>query len=135
MIQWDAALELGVETLDKQHKGMVGLANRLFDAHRQGSRDEIALRMRDLVNAATQHFKFEEQMMAQAGYEGAEVHGDHHAEVLAELDRFSGRLRDGHYAGQNEKALAFLATWVKSHITTFDRDFADYLARRHPAGA
>ena len=134
MIQWDATLELGVEALDKQHKGMVEIANRLFDAHRSGRRDEILLRIRDLLNAATEHFLFEEQMMAEAGYERAEVHGNHHAEVLAQFDRFLGQLLDGRYAGENEKALAFLATWIKSHITEFDRHFADYLARTEPTG-
>lgn len=128
MIPWDGALDLGYEPLDTQHKRLVEAANRVYEAHRDGSREDVLAHLRELITVSAAHFVFEEELMAETDYGKAHVHSEHHGEILAKLDRFTQNLASGRFAGDSEKVLAFLAAWIASHITGFDRDLAEHLA-------
>jgi hemerythrin-like metal-binding protein len=127
MIKWDASLQLGVETLDRQHRLMVDLANRVHGAHRRDDLPALARHVRELIDATAEHFVCEERMMVEAGYAFAESHSEHHGEVLAQFERFSAGLLERREAACANRALAFLSTWIRTHITVFDRELVAHL--------
>jgi hemerythrin len=105
---------------------MVNASNRLYAALRAGLRESALAQLRELTAITTEHFVFEELLMAQTSYPNALAHTEHHSEALAELERFFHRalredLRDPY------EVLAFLRGWLDSHLLTFDREFVQFL--------
>lgn len=127
-MRWNDKLELGIEALDSQHKQLVQLAAGVYEAHLRPDRGELQRRLQQLITLASEHFVFEEEMMVGTKYPKSAVHSEHHAEILGQLDRFSRQLLAGRCTGHADRTVAFLNDWIASHIESFDRDFADYLA-------
>lgn len=128
-MRWNAKLELGIDALDRQHKEMVAFAGEVYEAHRELDDMELRRRLLALVSLAAEHFVFEENLMHATNYGKHAVHSEHHAEILGQLERFSQQLLEARYAARGDKLMVFLNDWLSSHIASFDRDFADYLAR------
>jgi hemerythrin-like metal-binding protein len=121
-------LQLGHKALDDHHKKMIDAADQLYTALRAGLKEKVLAQLRELIVVTTEHFVFEEQLMAQTNFHDALIHTEHHNEVLAELERFFHRalrddLRDPH------DVLAFLKGWLASHQVTFDRELVEFLGR------
>ncbi|HWD23148.1 MAG TPA: hemerythrin family protein [Burkholderiales bacterium] len=128
MIEWNDQLHLGHEALDDHHKEMVNAANLLYAAHLAGTREAVLSHLHALIAASTEHFVFEEELMAQIKYPKALVHTEHHGEVLAQLNRFFDRVIANNVADA-DKVLAFLREWLTSHLVTFDRDLVQFMSR------
>lgn len=127
MIAWDERLECGHPVLDSQHKALVDRANRLIEAHRSGSQDQLLADLRALIDTTAEHFVYEEQVMAETNYGKTALHSEHHSQALAQLNRFSDRMLRGHKIGDSS-VLVFLKGWLEKH-NDFDRDFAAHLRR------
>lgn len=137
-IIWSPSLELGVDSLDAQHRGLIQAFNTLL-AQRRALGDAcsapvIADRLRAF---ADEHFTQEEGYMRSFGYPDAEAHLREHAEFLAAVARMDANgtnEADGANANrpaaraQNaEEALGFLEAWIRGHLAGADRRLGHYL--------
>lgn len=125
-ILWNDALELGIKTIDDQHKGLAELVNTLHD---EAVATGISCPPPDLVARlkayAREHFHIEEGYMQAFGYPEFEAHvREHEAFGLAVAD-FEARCA----AGQAHPAemLEFLKSWLTVHILDVDRKMGHFL--------
>lgn len=131
--QWTDDLSIGVEAIDADHRTLVGMIGDLQDAIENNRGDaiigEILVRLTDYVGS---HLEREEQVMRAVGYPGLTEHHRLHDELMREM---SGLVYE--YETNNlkttEHTLAFMKTWLMTHMMTEDRKIGTYLRARGEA--
>ncbi len=73
---WDERYNIGVEVIDKEHKKLFSILNKLFDFGRQEEKSQWVCQeaVKYFRDHAIQHFADEESYMISIGYEGLETH-------------------------------------------------------------
>lgn len=130
VLQWNDRLSVGVPDLDGQHRGLIEQVGAIQSAMSGGrGRNVIEAMLRNLVEAARDHFLTEETQLAQAGYPDLELHRAQHDGLLRRLEELHGRFHSGPF--QLTVALVtMLGEWIETHIVTYDLKYAPHLAGR-----
>jgi hemerythrin-like metal-binding protein len=84
-MEWDAALSVGVEQIDVEHRQILRRARQLEIAVKEGRPEEIRGALKVLDACLHDQFASEEGWMAEAGYPGAAEHGRIHAGILDDV--------------------------------------------------
>lgn len=137
-LSWNASLELGNEQIDREHKGMLGQINRLFDAvfiecdrlaaeHGNACRSAcIVAAVVALRSVAAEHFRSEEALMGAADYPAMKQHVEQHTELLEQLEQI-----EAHFIAKRADSLPhavrFLREWFEFHVDTYDRALVRWL--------
>ena len=126
---WEDGLALNVRELDEQHKRLFAILDRLCRIIQLGQ-DRTILEevLHSLIVSAFAHVRTEERYMRQTGYPELNDHKSEHAEFLAQAIDLRERIEQGRITVKLE-SLNLLADWVRSHILTSDRRFAEYISR------
>ncbi len=125
MFNWTPAFETGLKEIDDQHLRLVELVNQLSpqdgDQHEATFSDPV---LDELVEYAAQHFRDEEQLMAQQGLapEFIAGHVDEHRMFVAELLALRKDARPDHR--QPRGLQRFLTSWLAFHILGTDQVMA-----------
>lgn len=124
-ITWSDTFSVGVVELDDQHKRLVAMINRLIDEQKTLTRPEtIAELITDMTDYALEHFRAEEYLMAEYGYEGKEVHVQVHEDFIRKTQEFMAAP-----AGPNilsKALLEFLKSWLIDHILNEDMQYKSH---------
>jgi len=133
-IEWSEELSVNVPEMDEQHRRLVDILNRFYDAVERGEREEGIKQLFHGVEEYTLfHFNAEEQFMADIGYPDLEAHRKTHQGLIDQLH--SARER---YEGGDRKAarefVAFVLSWLYTHIAKTDKKYGEYYAARSQAG-
>ncbi|MCB1886693.1 MAG: hemerythrin family protein [Rhodocyclaceae bacterium] len=138
-IQWSADYSVGDDEIDRQHRQLIAVINRLgqllsggVDA--DGATPQQIFDM--LADYVTSHFAYEEQRMIDAGYplDKVEAHRGEHRRILKSLQRFEMQLEDGDDAALEELMPFLYGDWLTNHICAVDSDYADTLAAARKPG-
>jgi len=129
--RWGPGFLTGIETVDRQHKKLVDLINRLGTLVSQGQTidsPEVAAVYTELFDYAAHHFREEERTMLKGGIDPRHVsaHQAEHANFLSEL----AQLRDEAGPSRSdslEPLLGFLVNWLAYHILGIDQSMARQL--------
>ncbi|MCU0754289.1 MAG: bacteriohemerythrin [Xanthomonadales bacterium] len=128
--EWTPALSVGLETVDRQHRMLIGYINELDDAVQQHRAPDALRRiMAGLRNYTRVHFTFEEGLFKVYGYEAAHDHAAGHAAFVRMLEQFESRQTGGDAAVARE-LLDFLKHWLSDHILVEDVAYAKVLIPR-----
>ena len=124
-ITWGPTLEVGIETIDKQHRRWVELFNALDDAVKEGQAEKaLGEALEAYIEYSQYHFKTEEALMRQAKVDAEEY--DFH---LREHKVFRDQIviyRDRHSAGflkMSSQVMEYLRQWLLAHVTGTDRGY------------
>lgn len=123
-------LRFGIAEIDRQHRRMVEIVNRLLEAvieQKVGAAEDLLLD--ELVRLADCNFRTEEELMRRYGYEHREAHAESHAHLLRQLVE----LRDGLFTRHeqlNRKVVFFVRRWLEQHLLDSDRRLADRIRDR-----
>jgi hemerythrin-like metal-binding protein len=130
LITWSKRLSIGLETIDEQHRTLIGHINKLHRAmaERQGKAATEAV-LSGLIDYTSGHFKFEEELFAKHGYPEAASHGEKHAKLVGEVLEYARRFDAGEVS-VNVEILTFLKNWLTEHILGTDKRYAPFL-REH----
>jgi len=129
-IVWDESFSVGVEVLDKQHKQIVGIINRLIDEPKEGfNLDEVAKILDELTKFAHYHFKIEEQLLAEHGYPDLQTQQDEHKEFRIELANLCMDSMKNHTIIPIN-VLLYLKEWWTDHILVKDMKYRPFLTGR-----
>ncbi len=125
MIKWDAQYELGISTIDEQHKELIKITGRLSDLLTNAIEgDDIYDEMVTIIGAVTDytvyHFQFEEELFNKFDYEYKDSHIAEHNKLIDEIRSLDLRAVDEDQVVYGKKILKFLITWVFKHITGSD---------------
>ena len=137
LFPWSAALKLGIETLDNEHKVLVDAMNelhvRLVHGHgRQGCLEALDA-MREYAHT---HFLHEEALMAETGFPRLAGHRDQHRRFAERVEGMNAVcLAPEAATAEAEALLTYLRDWLMDHILGSDMLFAaHYKARRGRMG-
>ena len=126
-IDWNDTYSVGVVKIDNQHKRLVQIINELSDAMGAGKGKEVLGNvLKELIAYVNTHFKTEEEMMVQFGYEEYENHRYEHEKLTDEVKRFF----DDYQAGKaplSTQIMNFLRSWLMDHIVVKDKKFGKFL--------
>lgn len=133
LMQWNDSLTTGHARIDADHKRLVELVNRLYDAMVAGNGDQVCGRiLAELFDYTKSHFAMEEQLMSAHGYAKAAQHRAQHAALVKEVGELKSRLDAGSHT-LTMPLFKFLKEWLAKHIRGSDIELAKALLARSPA--
>jgi len=126
-IEWKPEYDVGIESIDRQHRKLVGLINNLQTAVYYSTGEEFERKALDeLVDYTRTHFKYEEGLMEQNGYPDFESHRAEHERMIARVDEVLEAYRQDQENAM-KKAVAFLRGWLINHINGTDKQYSQFL--------
>ena len=124
IMHWNQTLDIGVESMNKEHREILDAMNEIFDAHEAGKEgDAINRLVSRLGEICTRHFADEEAFMEEVGYPDLRSHKLIHKQLLED---FSSHAATIEAAGgkANEDFFGFLKRWLVAHIKGIDAKYA-----------
>ena len=120
LMQWKPEYSVGVESMDDEHREMIGLINDIYDKlESDPDADQIEQCLGDIFSTISMHFALEERLMRKNNYAEYQPHKDDHEELL---DRIRD-LMDDFAADTSSGAVKLeqsLSDWFAGHFSTFD---------------
>ena len=127
LITWDDSIRFGIDSIDRQHHHLVDLVNKLHRAMRnRAGKTVLAATLAELARYTVEHFQFEEQQMAAAGYPQLENHKRLHEKLVAQVVDFQRQFESGSVTVTLD-LMNFLSDWLVNHIKGVDRQYVPLL--------
>lgn len=121
--QWDSTMSVGVEELDRDHRFLVTLIDRLASMDDLGDAAEVEHVLDELVRYTQEHFEREEEYMEATGYADLPHHRQLHETMVKKIDD----LRVQFFLGEKEhigrQTLNFLTHWLENHVLGEDMKY------------
>lgn len=124
-IMWQDRFDIGVPSIDREHRKLFTILNRIFDAVKQQSRSEWACQegIKYFKNHAMKHFEEEEKYMLSVNYSGYEmhkrIHNNFRKNTLPALERELEQTKFSEEAVSH--FLGVCAGWLLGHTLTEDQ--------------
>ncbi|MGA3080077.1 MAG: bacteriohemerythrin [Terracidiphilus sp.] len=127
LFTWGPKYSVGVDTIDKQHQGLVEALNELHAAMIKGQANAVTgPLLQKLVKYTREHFATEERMMSSTRYPGLAQHRIKHQDLTRQVEEFAGRFERGEIS-VNVHLMNFLRDWLSTHILKEDREYGPWL--------
>ncbi len=127
LITWGSEFSVGINSIDEQHKKLVGYVNELNDAMAQGKgKDVLEKILGSLVDYTKTHFAHEERLFKAHAYPEGSTHKAKHDELTKKVIQFQKDLHDGKTV-MSVEIMAFLKDWLLNHIKGTDMKYSPYL--------
>jgi len=126
-VTWKPEYSVGVAALDDDHKKLLNLINQFQTAvhYNTGEKFESEALM-ELVEYTKTHFKREEDLMEQNGYESFDAHKAEHEKMIGKVEEHLAN-----YEAKGHRALPetakFLTDWLINHINGTDQQYSKFL--------
>ncbi len=129
-IEWNESLSVKVHEIDEQHKQLIQLINKLYEAKKEGRDKEILQQILDeLINYSFVHFTTEEKNFIRFRYENTVQHQRSHSGFVDKITEFKEAYYDGS-ATLSDDILEFLRDWLINHIKGEDRKYIDFFQEK-----
>lgn len=126
-VKWQESYSVGIDTIDHDHKKLLGLINQLQTAAHYKTDDEmIEDVLNQLVDYTKYHFSREEEMMQSCEYPDYAEHKQQHDEMIAQVSKYIDEYRIDKTRTIEDVAI-YLKTWLVSHINGTDQKYTPYL--------
>jgi hemerythrin len=130
LIKWNKFYSVHIEEIDNQHKRLIDLINRMYDAMKSGKgRDALSAVLAELVDYTVYHFETEERMFLQHGYAEYEAHKIIHDDLTRRTRELKDQLDRGNDLITMDVML-FLSNWLNVHILEVDKKYVPYLGSK-----
>jgi hemerythrin len=121
IVEWKSSYCCGVESIDEQHKALVGLMVKLQRAMVQGrARQEVDETIESLVFYVRYHFAWEEQWFDQHGLKDLAAHAAEHELLTRDVLQLQTRLQEGKLIAALP-LMRQLQEWLLTHIEESDK--------------
>lgn len=127
-IEWTDDLSVGVESIDEQHKQLVSITNKLFQAILDDKGKTIVMEVLDeLRQYIDHHFSYEEELLQRYAYPTKRLveHIAEHRALSQQVQTFITGIEKSE--SLDLEVFDFLRDWTTEHLNTTDRQYADYL--------
>ena len=130
MIQWEKQYELGIKSIDDQHRRLIEITSDLSvllteATYGEDIYDRMVEIIQSLTNYTVYHFKFEEELFDKLNFEFKDKHVQEHNNLISEIENLDLRAVDEDQITYGKKILKFLITWVFKHISGSDVLYRD----------
>ncbi len=124
---WKDDFAVNILEVDTQHKKLLELLNRLFDAMKVGKgRDVLGTTLKELIDYTVYHFGTEERMFKQFGYPDFAKHKKEHDALTNKAVELKQAFDSGKQTITVE-VMTFLKDWLNVHILQEDKKFGPFL--------
>lgn len=130
LVEWDERYSVGIAIIDEQHRGLIKLANELFNGCMQGEEAAnayFATAVKKAVEYVKDHFATEENLLKLAGYPDFAAHKKQHEDFVRKIVEDVKSFHEGRKFVPNNFA-RFLRDWTLEHIAFADRKYKDHMA-------
>jgi len=127
-VTWDSSYNVGIDSVDKQHKHLIYLTNSLYNACLDDKAElDTAFKevMKELVEYVSFHFKDEERIMEEVNYPGLQEHKQIHQQFIKKILAAVDDYQKGKQFVPNS-FVRFLRDWLFNHILVNDKEMAKY---------
>lgn len=122
LFPWDDKLITNYVKIDNDHKKLVDLINKLYDAMLSGKGRDVCGRVLDeLFDYAKTHFALEERLMEANNYAKTAEHKAEHAHLVKKVSEFKIEYDLDISLTVNTSLLTFLRDWLINHIAKSDK--------------
>lgn len=126
---WSPEYNIGIQTIDDQHRVLVNTLNRLAVAVSKHEGGKVIAGIFDALMSYTRtHFNLEERLMRQAKYADLEAHIEEHHKLIGQLEMLFNK-----HFGEEEPVysdlLDFMKIWLKEHIQGVDTRYSAALSQ------
>lgn len=133
-MRWTETMSVGVESIDCDHKHLLGLVNRLDASVSCGEGETVVdAILGELLSYTAYHFDREEALMTACGYPDVDAHCHTHRVLKTQV----ANIRDRHIHNpdtiHDREVLAFLRNWLTAHILGRDQLYAPFMVSRRQA--
>ncbi|MBL1213407.1 MAG: bacteriohemerythrin [Ignavibacteriae bacterium] len=124
-VVWKPEYEVGIESVDEQHKHLVSLINKLEEAKAHENENEVIHDIfYELVDYTKYHFSEEEKFLKSFEYENLMVHKAQHKVLVKQIVDILNGLKKGEYE-VGEKLTLMLQNWLIKHVLKHDKIYAN----------
>ena len=128
VVTWSEEMSVGVPTLDRDHKTLVGLLNQLAIAEDRQDRINLEEVLDELVSYTLYHFGKEERLMAVAGYPDFTAHAARHRSLSDRVLAIRRRFFEADRPYLGDEVMEFLTGWLRGHILSEDMKYVACLS-------
>jgi len=130
LIQWNDKFNVGVRTLDGQHRQLIDIINELHEAMSKGQAKEVqASLLQRLGQYAAEHLNTEERMLNSNGYPDFVQHKAQHDNYIAKVRELEKQVGAGKLS-LSVTLLPFLKDWWTGHIMKTDQQYAPFFKQK-----
>ena len=131
-LTWNCSLNIGIDSIDNQHKELFNLLNELLTSIEDGKgNDEVIKTLDFLEEYVIKHFTEEEEIQNKTNYPLLNIQHMQHEEFKSDLKEFRRVLEtEGTSTLLALNIHEKLADWFKNHIKNLDKDLGDFLQNR-----
>jgi hemerythrin-like metal-binding protein/diguanylate cyclase (GGDEF)-like protein len=120
LFEWKEEYSTGIEKIDRQHRELCAIVNRISEEASSGDAGTafLAAIFQELVEYAKTHFDTEEDHLILSSCPDLELHIEEHRHFLEELAFLRANLGD---AELPQQVFSFLKEWMTKHILKIDK--------------
>ena len=128
---WKKRYEVGIPSIDQQHKTLFSLIEKVTTPLGGGNEDSNDLegRLGELLSFAREHFAGEEEKMIKTDYAEYERQKSEHEKILKELDDYYNRLCTNREDTEVD-FLEYLKGWIVTHTLAEDRKYGPFFKKK-----
>lgn len=127
LIEWNDSYSIGYELIDQQHKKLVAMVNKMYEALLNGdAKDTTVQILGEMIDYTNYHFKTEEEIIDRHNYQDAEKHKNQHQYFIDQSIAFKSGLKAENFTVPYE-VVKFLRSWLLEHIVSEDKKFIKFL--------
>jgi hemerythrin len=127
LFEWNERFSVHIGEVDNQHRKLMEILNRLFDAMKAGKgRGVLDNVLRDLMDYTVYHFGTEERLMSEFNYHAYPMHKNEHIAFTKRVFEFEREFSAGRLSLSLE-LFDFLKEWLVEHIAKSDMSLGGYL--------
>ena len=131
LIKWREEFCINITTVDIQHKTLVDIINRYHTAlSLKKDKEQLVGILEELVEYTRYHFRDEEKVMKDIGFEYVQEHRLLHLDLENRAVDYRIRFRNEEEIDSNE-FMKFLKDWLVDHMLTEDRKVGDAWRRKY----
>ncbi|MEI6437775.1 MAG: bacteriohemerythrin [Candidatus Omnitrophota bacterium] len=130
VLVWNSNWDIGIDSIDNEHKKLIGLINRLQAGGVLPGKREVDAVLTELMDYTVYHFANEEKLFKKYAYPDAAAHVKAH---MVFTDRIAGLcdVFDKGSTAVGQEAVDFLRDWLVNHIILLDKKYALFLSRKN----
>ncbi len=131
-VEWKEQYVVGIDIIDKQHKTLLHIINKLFGACKAGKQEadkSFGSILKKAVEYVKTHFSTEENLMIEHKYPDLGAHKRLHQEFVRRILLSAGEFQKGKNFVPNN-FVRFLKDWLLEHIAITDRKLGVFIKNK-----
>jgi len=124
---WNQTYELGIQTIDEQHKKWLGIMNKLYNSFvKKEASDKVLSIIKEMEDYTIYHFSSEERFFKQFGFIQESAHLKLHNDFKLELKKLKTEYEKSPLS-LTYKLMTFMQNWLRIHILEADKQYVSLL--------